>query len=160
MCCAASGPLTRDEVAARCLADPAVWLDRLIEERRVIEVVLAGRAHLAAAEDAGRLRDALGVALPLGLPAAYTEPVDHPLRELAARYARTHGPFLAARGRPSLRPHPRAAGSRPREPGAPRAASSAVSSAPAESSGSGATPTSCASSAAGPWPPCAARSNR
>ena len=52
-------------------------------------------------------RDALGVALPLGLPGAFTDPVDAPLDDLVARYARTHGPFLAgevaapARRRPS-----------------------------------------------------------
>jgi ATP-dependent Lhr-like helicase len=33
------------------------------------------------------------VALPPGLPAAFTEPVDDPLADLVSRYARTHGPF-------------------------------------------------------------------
>ena len=37
-----------------------------------------------------------GVALPVGVPAAYLEPVADPLGDLVARYARTHGPFLAA----------------------------------------------------------------
>jgi ATP-dependent Lhr-like helicase len=46
-----------------------------------------------AAEDAARVRDALGVAIPVGLPAAFTDPVDEPLLDLVARYARTHGPF-------------------------------------------------------------------
>ena len=50
----------------------------------------------AAIEDAGRLRDALGVPLPLGVPEAFTEPVADPLGDLVARYARTHGPFVAA----------------------------------------------------------------
>ena len=50
---------------------------------------------LAASDDAARLRDALGVALPVGLPAVYTEAVDDPLGDLALRYARAHGPFLA-----------------------------------------------------------------
>src|SRR5439155_365239 len=36
---------------------------------------------------------ALDVSLPMGLPAAFTEPVDDPLTDLVARYARTHGPF-------------------------------------------------------------------
>ncbi len=40
-------------------------------------------------------RDALGCALPLGLPAAFTDPVARPLEELLLRFARTHGPFLA-----------------------------------------------------------------
>ena len=42
------------------------------------------------------MRDALGVALPVGLAAAFTEPVADPLGDLVARYARTHGPFAAA----------------------------------------------------------------
>src|SRR5690348_14967785 len=49
----------------------------------------------AAIEDAGRLRDALGVPLPVGVPEAFTEPVADPLGDLMARYARTHGPFAA-----------------------------------------------------------------
>jgi ATP-dependent Lhr-like helicase len=83
------GPLTFDEVAARCTADPQPWLDSLRAERRVIEI--GGR--LAAAEDAGRLRDALGWAVPQGLPAAFTDPVERPLDDVVARYARTHVPF-------------------------------------------------------------------
>jgi ATP-dependent Lhr-like helicase len=49
----------------------------------------------AAIEDAGRLRDAFGVPLPVGVPEAFTEPVADPLGDLMARYARTHGPFTA-----------------------------------------------------------------
>ena len=90
------GPLDRSEIAARSSGDAAAWTDGLLEQRRIIEVSVAGRSQLAAAEDAGRLRDALGVALPLGLPAAFTESIDHPLDELVARYAHTHGPFTSA----------------------------------------------------------------
>ena len=54
---------------------------------------VAGQPMWAAIEDAGRLRDALGVPLPLGVPEAFTEPVPDPLGDLMARYARTHGPF-------------------------------------------------------------------
>jgi ATP-dependent Lhr-like helicase len=50
----------------------------------------------AAIEDAGRLRDALGVPLPMGVPEAFTEPVADPLGDLVARFARTHGPFATA----------------------------------------------------------------
>ena len=50
------------------------------------------RSRFAAADDAARYRDALGCALPLGLPAAFTDPVPRPAR----------GP------RRPLRPHPRA----------------------------------------------------
>jgi ATP-dependent Lhr-like helicase len=91
------GPLTLEEVRARCVADPHAWIETLQAERRVIEI--GGR--WAAAEDASRLRDALGWAIPQGLPAAFTDPVDHPLDDIVARYARTHVPFtieeLAAR---------------------------------------------------------------
>src|SRR5256885_16922595 len=59
---------------------------------------ISGEARWAAIEDAGRLRDALGVPLPVGVPAAFTEPVPDPLEDLVARYARCHGPFTAADG--------------------------------------------------------------
>jgi len=49
-----------------------------------------------AIEDAGRYRDGLGVALPVGVPEVFTEPVADPLGELLGRYARTHGPFPPA----------------------------------------------------------------
>lgn len=93
------GDLTREEVAERC--DPAavtdgrlhVWLEQLVTQRRLIAVRVAGEQRFAAAEDAARFRDALGVALTPGLPAAFLEPVPDPLADLVSRYARTHGPF-------------------------------------------------------------------
>ena len=94
----ALGPLTTGEVALRS-ADPArapAWLDSLAAQRRVLDLRIAGEQRWAAIEDAGRLRDALGVALPVGVPDAFTEPVPDPLRDLVLRYARTHGPFSAA----------------------------------------------------------------
>ncbi|WP_434810710.1 Lhr family ATP-dependent helicase [Microbacterium sp. bgisy189] len=68
-------------------------LDALIAARRAIPVTVAGVARVAAIEDAGRLRDALGAALPVGIPTAFLEPVVDPLADLVARHARTHGPF-------------------------------------------------------------------
>ena len=47
-------------------------------------------------EDAGRVRDALGAPLPVGVPETFTEPVPDPLGDLLLRHARTHGPFPAA----------------------------------------------------------------
>ena len=88
------GPLTRAEVDLRCDGDAAERLHELLAQRRVIEVQIGATEYIAAAEDAARLRDALGAALPRGLPAAYTEPVAEPLRDLVARYGRTHGPFV------------------------------------------------------------------
>ena len=90
------GDLTQVEIAARCnVDDPSGWVAELVAERRAIRVRVADEDRVAIAEDAARLRDALGVALPVGLPAAFTEPVDRPLDDLVARYARTHGPFHA-----------------------------------------------------------------
>ncbi|GAA1812141.1 ATP-dependent helicase [Planosporangium flavigriseum] len=71
------------------------WLRELETARRAIRVRIAGEERWLAVEDAGRVRDALGVALPVGLPLAYLEPVADPLGDLVARYARTHGPFTA-----------------------------------------------------------------
>jgi len=89
------GDLTLDELSLRCEADIAASVADLVAQRRVIELAVAGERRFAAAEDAARYRDALGCALPLGLPAAFTDPVDAPLNELVARYARTHAPFVA-----------------------------------------------------------------
>ncbi|TDD57777.1 Lhr family ATP-dependent helicase, partial [Actinomadura rubrisoli] len=61
--------------------------------RRAIRVRIGGGERWAAIEDAGRLRDALGAPLPVGVPEAFLEPVDDPLGDLVSRYARTHGPF-------------------------------------------------------------------
>jgi ATP-dependent Lhr-like helicase len=89
------GDLTMQEIDLRTEGDPSLWARDLIEQRRAIDVSVAGEPRIAAAEDAARLRDALGVALPPGLPQAFTEPVADPLTDLVARYARTHGPFVA-----------------------------------------------------------------
>ncbi|MGN6221271.1 MAG: Lhr family ATP-dependent helicase [Microbacterium sp.] len=99
------GPLDAAEVAARLESregadaasdeEAAGHLETLIASRRAIPVTIAGVGRVAATEDAGRLRDALGVALPVGIPTAFLEPVADPLGDLVARYARTHGPFRA-----------------------------------------------------------------
>ncbi len=65
-------------------------------ERRAIRVRVAGEERLAAAEDAGRYRDALGVMPPSGLPAAFLEPAPDALLSLVARWAHGRGPFTAA----------------------------------------------------------------
>ncbi|MBU4464349.1 MAG: ATP-dependent helicase, partial [Actinobacteria bacterium] len=109
------GPLDAAEVAARLEptldADPGVstststphasvaeasaHLDALIDARRAISVSIGGARRVAGIEDAGRLRDALGAALPVGIPNAFLEPLVDPLGDLVARYARTHGPFTS-----------------------------------------------------------------
>ncbi|WP_432105829.1 Lhr family helicase [Streptomyces sp. bgisy091] len=88
------GPLTTAELAER--GAESGWVRELEASRRAIQVRLGGAPHWAAVEDAGRLRDALGTALPVGVPEAFTEPVKDPLGDLLARYARTHGPFTSA----------------------------------------------------------------
>ena len=88
------GDLTSDEAIAR--GATAHELAELEESRRAIRVRIAGEQRWLAIEDAGRVRDALGAALPVGVPEAFTEPVKDPLGDLVSRYARTHGPFHPA----------------------------------------------------------------
>jgi ATP-dependent helicase Lhr and Lhr-like helicase len=87
------GDLRTDEALARG-ATPHD-LAELEASRQAIRVRLASEERWLAIEDAGRVRDAVGAALPVGVPEAFTEPVRDPLGDLVARYARTHGPFLA-----------------------------------------------------------------
>jgi ATP-dependent helicase Lhr and Lhr-like helicase len=89
----ATDPSSADTGASSTVADAAAHLDALVTARRAIPVTIAGVARVAAIEDAGRLRDALGVALPTGIPVAFLEPMADPLGDLVARHARTHGPF-------------------------------------------------------------------
>lgn len=90
------GPLTTAEVADRCVHDPEPWLHELVSARRALNVSFAGREWWTPVEDAARLRDGLGVPLPIGVPSAFIEPVDDPLGDLISRFARTHGPFVLA----------------------------------------------------------------
>ncbi|HWL87741.1 MAG TPA: DEAD/DEAH box helicase, partial [Polyangiaceae bacterium] len=96
----AVGDLTRDEVRARVDASIETetvngWLEELVRTRRVIRAEMAGTRRFAAIEDAARLRDAVGSALPRGIALELLEPVADPVGDLVARYARTHGPFTA-----------------------------------------------------------------
>jgi ATP-dependent helicase Lhr and Lhr-like helicase len=90
----ALGDLTEAEAAQRGVLPE--WLAQLGSARRAITVRIAGQRRWIAIEDAGRVRDALGVALPVGVPEAFTEPVADPLGDLVLRYARTRGPFAVA----------------------------------------------------------------
>ncbi|TPW71693.1 DEAD/DEAH box helicase [Schumannella sp. 10F1B-5-1] len=63
---------------------------------RVIRAGIAGEERWAGVEDAARLRDAIGVPLPIGVPSAFLDPVPDPVGDLVSRYARTHGPFTVA----------------------------------------------------------------
>lgn len=94
------GPLTLASIAERTISVAVgsldSWLKELMASRRVVQVRLASGDQYAAAEDVGRLRDALGVNPPPGLPEAFLEPVIDPLGDLVSRHARTHGPFTAS----------------------------------------------------------------
>ena len=90
------GPLSAEDVARRLASEEdnaEAHLAALEGERRVIQVAIAGEQCFASVEDAARLRDALGVTLPAGIPDIFLEPAADPLRDLIARYARTHTPF-------------------------------------------------------------------
>ncbi|MDE1162661.1 MAG: crosslink repair DNA glycosylase YcaQ family protein [Acidobacteriaceae bacterium] len=88
------GDLTRAELAQRCESpELAKSVDRLLKARRVLELGVSGEKRLIAVEDVGRVRDALGVPLPPGLPTAFLEAVPEALVDILRRYARTHGPF-------------------------------------------------------------------
>jgi ATP-dependent Lhr-like helicase len=93
------GDLTAEECAERVSEgySAASMLEKLVAERRVVEVRIAGEARFIAAEDAGLYRDALGVPPPGGLPESFLE--DHPdaMRAMVRRFARTHGPFPTVR---------------------------------------------------------------
>ena len=86
------GDLSDPELAERGV--DLAWMPAL--SRRAVRIRVAGEERWIGIEDAGRYRDALGTALPVGVPEAYLEPVADPLGDLVARYARTHGPFAAA----------------------------------------------------------------
>jgi ATP-dependent Lhr-like helicase len=90
------GDLSREALRRRVAAeDPDALAATLIRAQRVLEIAVAGERRLIAVEDAARYRDALGVPLPPGLPAAFLEPAPEATLDLLRRYARTHGPFTA-----------------------------------------------------------------
>ncbi|RYI99287.1 MAG: DEAD/DEAH box helicase, partial [Actinomycetales bacterium] len=91
------GPLTTDEVQLRLREGSALEaLKTLQDDRRAIEVLLAGEVRWTAVEDAARLRDALGTAIPQGVAEVFLQSVADPLADLLSRYARTHGPFTSS----------------------------------------------------------------
>ncbi|MDL9937138.1 ATP-dependent helicase [Gordonia sp. ABSL1-1] len=97
------GPLSTEDVDARYRGDDAAAvLADLHRDGAIISVIHQGRPLWAAVEDTARLRDALGVPAPLGVPAAFTEPVPNPVTDLVHRYARTNGPFTVAEAAHSL----------------------------------------------------------
>ena len=106
----AVGDLTLDEMQARCHRGVSAKriLDGLAAERRAVSMRIGGEERFIASEDAGLYRDALGAVPPGGLPEAFLEPLEEPLKRLVRRYARTHGPFTTGdlAGRYGIDPGP------------------------------------------------------
>lgn len=96
------GPLLLEEILSRSGPDAASHIGTLIDDGSLIEVTFGGNQVLAAVEDMGRLRDALGVQPPPGIPFAHLEPVPDPLNDVVGRYARTHVPFSARQAAAAL----------------------------------------------------------
>jgi ATP-dependent Lhr-like helicase len=98
------GPLSTEELELRWLRsaaegdasrNPPEILADFARANRVFSATIAGDQRWAVIEDASRLRDALGVPLPHGVPNAFLDPVADPVGDLVSRYVRTHGPFTA-----------------------------------------------------------------
>jgi len=70
-------------------------LSELLESRRAFEFSVGDNNRIAAAEDAGKLRDVLGIMPPSGLAEAFLESVQQALIDLVSQFARTHAPFTA-----------------------------------------------------------------
>ena len=88
------GPLTEEDIAQRStVEDVGGWVEGLRAARRALTVTFAGQRWWVAIEDMGLLRDGVGIAVPVGVPASFTGSVADPLGELIGRYARTNGPF-------------------------------------------------------------------
>jgi ATP-dependent Lhr-like helicase len=90
------GPLTIADIEVRSEGlDISSVMEDLVAQRRVVEVAIGGVSRWAAVEDVSRLRDAIGIPPPPGVPHVFLEPVADPLGDVVGRYARTHGPFTA-----------------------------------------------------------------
>jgi ATP-dependent Lhr-like helicase len=91
------GDLSASEIGARAVSarEAPGWLDELVASRRAIAVRIAGEKRWIAVEDSARYRDALGTALPAGVPETFLEPVADASGDLIGRFARTRGPFVA-----------------------------------------------------------------
>ncbi|CAN5183955.1 ATP-dependent helicase [soil metagenome] len=93
----ASGLVPTPDAVGQSFADgPTLLDDALAALAKATRIWRAGSERWAIIEDAARLRDALGTPLPIGIPAAFVEPVEDPLGDLISRFARTHAPFTIA----------------------------------------------------------------
>lgn len=84
------GPIPVDELGEHTDV-PLSALNQL--GTRIMRVRIGGREHLAQAQDAPLLRDALGIPIPPGIPAQVAT-ISDALPQLVSRWARTRGPFV------------------------------------------------------------------
>ena len=92
------GDLSAAEVAGRVEGGAAAadgWLRELAATRRAVTMRIGGDDRWVAIEDVGRYRDGVGASPPRGVPEAFLTRATGALDGLLARWARTHGPFLA-----------------------------------------------------------------
>jgi ATP-dependent Lhr-like helicase len=90
------GDLSTAEVVARSTGDEAhVWLAGLEQQRRAVSVRIGGDQRWIAVEDVARYRDSVGAQPPRGVPDIFLADTEDALAGLLARWARTHGPFVA-----------------------------------------------------------------
>ena len=92
------GDLSDAEVDARVEGGADVarpWLGELRSTRRAVSLRVGGEERWIAIEDVARYRDGVGAVPPAGVPDAFLAPGAAALEGLLARWARTHGPFLA-----------------------------------------------------------------
>jgi ATP-dependent helicase Lhr and Lhr-like helicase len=88
------GDLSEHELAARTVnSEIAASVNELLGAQRAIRLEIAGESRYIPIEYASHYRDALGVALPAGLPDAFLNQATEPRVDIVRRYARTHGPF-------------------------------------------------------------------
>ena len=89
------GPMARHELDLRSSIDGFDdVLDSAMTDRRVVQWgTTSTLSWYAAVEDAGRVRDAFGVALVAGLPHVCTEPTENPVGELVLRLMLSSGPL-------------------------------------------------------------------
>jgi ATP-dependent Lhr-like helicase len=92
------GDLAQVEVAARVAGGAQAsdaWLRELAASRRAVSMRIGGDERWIAIEDVARYRDGVGASPPRGVPDAFLARVTGALDGLLARWARSHGPFLA-----------------------------------------------------------------
>jgi len=87
------GELAETEIAKRSAEPVGDWIRELLQQGRILPVIIVGEERFIAIEDTSRYRDALGIAIPAGVAVRYLQPVADAAGDLVLRFARTHGPF-------------------------------------------------------------------